>query len=304
MGIDYMKAVEYDKLPAKFRKAQPFDTLCAPVYWLQPKYDGCFVKAVVNHGAQSCKFFTRTGETIHSMGHLAPRLIELAGIMARAKPDDFYEDVTFYGEAWAQDVPFPTISGWVRQHGPAPRLGLVLVDAVCGWARQAPYSARWAAIEGAGIPVAHPGMAGDPGPISRAFCYKSWDGRETTDIARNLVGIGGFDGAILRNIHTMYTPGLVKNGEIVKVKPLMSLDLRVTGVEDATGEKTGRTVYTIAVEYRGVFSWVGSGMPHDFADVPKIGQIVQIDCLGITADGKLREPRFIAIRHDKEEPDT
>jgi DNA ligase-1 len=123
-------------------------------------------------------------------------------------------------------------------------------------------------------------------------------------VARAWVKLGGYDGAIIRNSNTKYTPGLVKNAEIIKVKPLTSLDLRVDSVMTEPGAKTGRPVYTIEVNYKGVTSKVGSGIPHAYNDVPKIGQIVQIDCLGITADGKLREPRFIGIRHDKEEPDT
>jgi hypothetical protein len=31
---------------------------------------------------------------------------------------------------------------------------------------------------------------------------------------------------------------------------------------------------------------------------------VQIDCMGLTEDGALREPRFIANRHDKTQPDA
>ena len=143
------------------------------------------------------------------------------------------------------------------------------------------------------------------GPVFGALTYRvgEWAG-DARDFARLWQSLGGYDGAILRNPGTTYTPGLVKHGEIIKVKPLLSLDLRCVGWNSKPGEKTGRDVYTITVEYKGVLTDVGSGMPHNETDVPRPGDIVQIDALGVTADGKLREPRFIAIRHDKEEPDT
>lgn len=41
-----MKAVEYDKLPVKFKKANPFEGLLDQGYWLQKKYDGCMGIAI------------------------------------------------------------------------------------------------------------------------------------------------------------------------------------------------------------------------------------------------------------------
>jgi DNA ligase-1 len=97
---------------------------------------------------------------------------------------------------------------------------------------------------------------------------------------------------------------MVKNGEIIKVKPTLSLDLRVLQVHVAEGIKTGRPVHTIDVWYNGVRTRVGSGIPHSFNDVPQAGQIVEIECMGLTLTGALREPRFKGIRLDKEQPDV
>jgi DNA ligase-1 len=128
-------------------------------------------------------------------------------------------------------------------------------------------------------------------------------GRDVMKHAADWVAEGGFDGAILRDPHAGYTIGKVKKGQIVKVKPLLSLDLAVQRVHCSPGEKTGRPVYTVEVQYEGVTSMVGSGMPHDEEQVPLAGSIVEIECLGVTEDGKLREPRFKGIRHDKTQPD-
>ena len=34
-----------------------------------------------------------------------------------------------------------------------------------------------------------------------------------------------------------------------------------------------------------------------------IGKIVEVECLGVTEDGSLREPRIKGVRHDKIKPD-
>jgi DNA ligase-1 len=305
MSFDFMKAVEYDKLPVRFKKLYKFEDMQRLGYWLQRKYDGCFVKAVVNCATERCDLFSRTGEVVRSMDHVKPALIEMQRHMRPNSIDHAWDNVTFYGEAWYEGAEFPTISGDFRRQSNSPRLQFVVNDAVKEWDREAPYTARHATIYTSGIPMHRPDDWTPTGPVFGALTYRvgEWVG-DARDFARFWQSLGGYDGAILRNPGTIYTPGLVKHGEIIKVKPLLSLDLRCIGWNSKPGEKTGRDVYTITVEYRRILTDVGSGMPHNETDVPRPGDIVQIDALGVTTDGKLREPRFIAIRHDKEEPDT
>jgi DNA ligase-1 len=123
-------------------------------------------------------------------------------------------------------------------------------------------------------------------------------------VAGNLKATGKYDGAILRNPNSLYRVGLVKDGEVVKVKPVMSLDLLCIGFDEDEGEKTGRVVTTLYVKHKDVMSKVGSGVPHDLSGDKTIGKIVEIECMGITAEGKLREPRFKGVRFDKENPDA
>ena len=142
---------------------------------------------------------------------------------------------------------------------------------------------------------------------SAAVSYADVISRNVLDpnvAAAKLKATGKYDGAILRDPNAGYKIGLVKNGEIVKVKPVLSLDLVVTDVFTEPGAKTGRPVYSIEVIYKGVKSKVGSGVPHKREDVPDIGQIAEVECMDITAEGKLREPRFKGIRFDKEQADV
>ena len=68
------------------------------------------------------------------------------------------------------------------------------------------------------------------------------------------------------------------------------------------GEKTGRLVAVLVVSYRGIRCKVGSGVPHDLTGI-NIGSIVEVEALGVTEKGLLREPRFQGMRTDKPKPD-
>lgn len=298
--LNYMKAVEFDKLPAAFKKAHGrVDNLRQCGWWLQPKYDGCFVKIEVNPFG-SFEITSRTDEPVRSMAHIGEELAD------RCTATGLYG--TFYGEAWHPTETFPVVSGMFRRHSPQPELVFMANDFVEP-DREAPYSDRYATLQALIGRTHSPSVGVDPGLSYAVFCYRSgnWASHATT-FAQNWVrnsGVvwGHYDGAILRDPAATYNPGLVKNGELIKVKPNIRLDLKVTAVQIQRGEKTGREVYTIAVEYQGVETVVGSGMPHKFEDAPKVGQIVEIEAMAVTGSGALREPRFIAIRHDKLQPD-
>jgi DNA ligase-1 len=120
--------------------------------------------------------------------------------------------------------------------------------------------------------------------------------------ANDLKAKGGYDGAVLKDPDAGYSIGNVRLGQIVKVKPTQSLDLAVTAWAKDKGEKTGRDVYTLYVQYKGKTTGVGSGVPHDY--VPAVGHIVEVEFMGFTPDGLLREPRFKGVRFDKTQPDA
>ncbi len=288
--VRILKAVEFSKLSAKFKKQYKDElALYHAGWWLQPKFDGCYAEFHIDRrGTALCRANTRTNEKIYSCQHIIDELYKLT------PPGSF---CTYVGELWCidQDVKFPEISGWVRRHYAAPELTLMCFDILpFGMETTEPYKLRYGRMVE---------LIGNP---SRAVSYAVDVGRNVTDpvaAAANLKATGKYDGAILRDPNAGYTVGLVKNGEIVKVKPVFSLDLRVTDVFTELGEKTGRNVYSIEVVYKGVKSKVGSGIPHNRADVPNIGDIAEVECMDFTADGKLREPRFKGIRHDKEQAD-
>ena len=116
---------------------------------------------------------------------------------------------------------------------------------------------------------------------------------------------GGYDGVVLHHIDAPYFQGRAKY-ESVKIKPLLSYDLEVVGVNAAVGEKTGRATCALVCRWKdGGVQEVATGLSHAEQASPEqfLGKIIEVRAMGLTADGKLREPRFCGVREDKLTPD-
>jgi ATP-dependent DNA ligase len=286
MAEKYMKAVEWDKLSAAFKKTHSQKLAASYGMWLQRKYDGCYGEAVMSDSGD--RMLSREGlDYTKSCAHILRRLRSVG-----------FENGSVIGEVYAFNTPFPEVSGRFRRQSQGEQDVVFIMHDLKD---QRPYSERLSELD------VYEARQWDTEQrllfVADTYKVGEWDG-DPLEWAIKWKAEGGYDGAILRDPKAPYTTGLVKNGEVVKVKPVLSLDLQCAGLFTAEGEKTGRDVYTIGVCYRGVLTMVGSGVPHRKNFCPQPGQIVQIDCMGLTEDGKLREPRFIAIRHDKTQPDT
>lgn len=284
-----MKAVEFAKLSAKFRKKFIDEAdLQAAGWWLQRKYDGCF--GAVDTTARTMS--SRTAEPVQSCYHIVADCLHAFGA-----------GYVVLGEVWHPTFKFPTISGHFRRHSPAPDLVFVVNDILTNAEFEAghssrPYSERFAQFDEAVARYRSPQLT-----AAVTFYSHAYSGQPST-FAAAWQAEGGYDGAILRDPASEWTRGTVKNGELVKVKPTLSLDLKVIGYMLKPGAKTGRGVVTLDVEYQGVITTVGSGVPHDLKGETTVGSIIEVECLGITEDGKLREPRFKGVRFDKLQPDA
>lgn len=293
--VRILKAVEFDKLASAVKKKYgSVQGLRDAGWWLQRKYDGCFGMAVIS-GKGHHRMLSRTGEDYSvSCRHILEQLAETAGNQSYG-----WDDFVVLGEVWHPDLGFHTISGRFRQQREvAAELQFACNDMLPpDLSSEHPYEERFDMLEDLLAFCTIPGalFAVD---TDRHVCG------DPVQVARQLVALGGYDGAILRDPEAGYSIGLAKAGQIVKVKPNISLDLRVVGLTEAVGERTGRAVYTITVEYRGVWTEVGSGMPHVLPPELVCGAIVEVEAMGLTEDGKLREPRFKGVRFDKEEPDA
>lgn len=286
------RAVDRRKVTPKARRDALTLEYLAANYAAETKHDGCqaIVKLYPRGGVE---VVSRTGEV-----YVAP--LPAARVLAAqcaAEVDRWGGLVVFCEAWWPGKDQFPEISGEFRRHAESLRLQLVPFDAVSLAEFQAGHSPRTFEERRKSLPTLAPSQIVHP----ERFEPGTYDAQA---LANRYVKLGGYDGLVLKRLDGTWTQDKKSGDEVIKIKAEVSLDLLVVDVKTGTGEKTGRPVYTITVEYKGVRSDVGSGMPHDLASVPKVGDIVEVLCMEVNKDGHLREPRYKGIRFDKDQPDN
>lgn len=288
------KATDYDSQSAVWKLANPsLDTLSLNYLGIR-KYDGCHLVVRISSDGHG-EAFSRTGEIVTSCDHIIDAVRRVYGV-----------SWVVFGEVWSPTMPFPEISGSFRRNAASPDLCFVPFDIVPAGSyavgiHDVPFSARFTHLMktlrfGAfpGSPLIAPDFfnPGTYGPVA---------------LANKLVADGGSDGLIMRSLSAHWLKDVCKLGELLKVKPNLSLDLRVVGIEEGKGKMAGM-VGALLVEYKGKVSRAG-GLDYDTRrgwlanPASIIGQIVEVECLGITESGLLREPRIKGVRHDKLQAD-
>ena len=279
---------------AKFKKKWPsVEALCNHGWAVQPKYDG--VHAMIHTGSADQpegRALSRTGEAYLSIDHLI-----------KACQRAFGYDWVVFVEVWVPEWKHKDINGAARRQYPNPELKAVVFDAVpqvCfdRGIDDNPYWERLDFVLGCIsqfidlIPPAEvfpeDQVFTDGSVIATALTYKNSE-------------VDAYDGLILRDLNAQWKAGAAKEGEVIKVKPSLSLDLVVVG--HSVEQRATKLGGYFTVEYNGIRSDVGSGLTQAMLQgltlgVYHVGKIVEIECLGITPDGKLREPRFKGFRFD------
>jgi ATP-dependent DNA ligase len=125
-----------------------------------------------------------------------------------------------------------------------------------------------------------------------------------TTQALHYKALGGYDGVVAAKLSGRYVVGAGKGGEFIKFKPLMSESLRVVAVEPAIGIKTGKNTCALVVVYKDQPQRVSTGLTqaevNEYVNFPAsiIGKTVEVEAMGVTVTGLLREPRYKGIRND------
>lgn len=255
----------------------------------QPKYDGVHVMIHTDGYVR-----TRTGEEVLSVPHLLDQAVECFGTGR-----------VLFCEAYKFGTPHKDINGSVRRQYPQPDLIGVVYDTVTqdefdAGASPLPY---WQRLEHAALRVCD-------APSLMVPTEHQFDSEDSVDVDKLALEyknhpVDAYDGLILRDVTAPWAAGAAKKGEVIKVKPSLTLDLKV--VAQHAEERATKLGGFLTVEYNGVPSDVGSGLTQKHLDailgdngfaVNFVGCIAEIECLGVTPDGKLREPRFKGFRYD------
>lgn len=294
------KAVELEALSAKTRDALDEDT-----WIISPKYDGCHVIFLFNKG-EFLKAVSRDNKPCTSMDHVAKQLRELYDLGNGR--------VAICGEAWMQGKEFNEISGAFRRHANQPQLQFVPFDIVpFDWLDEAPVLGQ---LNGRTHTTAYRerlAFLAEPEEFPSSVLPPSyriiWCGFDTAwGLAQKDAKLlkartdNFYDGSVLAQAGGLYKVGSGKGGEFIKCKPLISYTVTVTGAALDFGTKTGKNTAALKFTLDGHEQKVSTGLTQSQVDeitaVGWDGYRIEVEAMGKTVNGLLREPRFKGIRID------
>jgi hypothetical protein len=87
-------------------------------------------------------------------------------------------------------------------------------------------------------------------------------------------------------------------GVILKVKPKLSLDVKVLGWKEGTGRNKGR-LGALITERGDVGTGFNDEQRNAHLKLYKVGTVIEVECMELTPGGKFRQPRFKRVREDK-----
>ena len=290
-----LKPVEFDALSAKKQAAFQWAGRI-----LLPKYDGCFAMMLFFDG-KPAEILSRTGEVVASMEHLFEDALVRYPDIAKTQGG-----VALLGEAWIPGYEFAELSGMFRRQYPQPALCFAVFDTV-QWEGDPfnpklfsahPYKHRVELLQRQARHILSSVIP--PLPIT---CESQGHAITYAKLCKDK---GGYDGAICSDPNAVYLPGAGKDGEFIKLKPLVSYSLLVVGFDEAVGAKTGRATGCLKVRFKdggtlGVATGLSEAEQADLASF--VGKIIEVEAMGISSKGLLREPRFKGIRSDVTTPD-
>lgn len=259
----------------------------------QHKFDGCHVIVLV--GINVVRIFSREGKECFSMPHIAEHIRKTSA-----------PNMVYFGEAYHPNMEFKDISGMFRRQKPQDELFFFPFDAVTLQEFRTGSSSRAYIDRIKALRV----IGSAANQVVPASLYASQaSALEAAAHNRSITGWKwGLDGLMAKQIEGTWEAGVDRQGRQLKLKDHLSLDLEVCGVVEGEGKFQGM-VGALRVYWRGEAVTVSGGkLTNDerikFYDYPSllVGKIVEVHALGLTPDGKLREPRFQRIRDDKTEP--
>lgn len=281
---------------------------------ISPKYDGCHVIFLFQDG-EYMGAISRTGEVVRSMAHIALALPLLYSI------DE--GNVAICGEAWQEGKEFNEISGAFRRHTPQPQLQFVPFDVV-PWTADTSgpvLTPRLGLLNGKQHTARYLDRLGwlcEQWPVTGTACviqpkYVALRSMRLTEAYSYASGVAAglkartnnfYDGAVLAQGNGLYKVGSGKGGEFIKCKPLLSYSVKVGAVIADVGGKTGKATCVLCFDLDGHIQKVSTGLTQEqaeqFTSYPNLilDKTIEVEAMGKTVNGFLREPRFKGIRDD------
>ncbi|QPI17691.1 putative DNA ligase [Alteromonas phage vB_AmeP_R8W] len=116
----------------------------------------------------------------------------------------------------------------------------------------------------------------------------------------------GREGVILKRYDAPYSPDK-RNADLLKIKEELTVEMRVLDVIEGQGDHRGMAGKLLCIDEVNQKHEIGMGAAKheqriEYFQQPNliVGKVVEIKAMKKLKDGSYREPRFKAIRHDKE----
>ncbi len=116
----------------------------------------------------------------------------------------------------------------------------------------------------------------------------------------------GREGVIMKRVDAPYSPDK-RNADLLKIKEELTVEMRVLDVIEGQGDHRGMAGKLLCIDEVNQKHEIGMGAAKheeriEYFQQPKsiVGKVVEIKAMKKLKDGSYREPRFKAIRHDKE----
>lgn len=287
---DYLSpsASNYADLSAKVRKTIPPESELHLHYAAMKKYDG--VSGIVDLAAGTMT--SRTGEDYSvSCAHIISQCIGIFG-----------EEGKVYGEVWHPTLPQSTISGDFRRQssGVAEHLKFVVFDIFFDRSDDPGQAGRYAAI------LEY--LYGNPCDIIAADYFNPGTYGTGKQLMETYMPGGGYDGIVYYDPNALFEVGKNKSGTIIKEKPSVTFDLEVVSFNYGKGRHANR-IGALVMRFKEGKTLTLSGMSDAERDAwtanPSLilGKIVEVEAMGLSTNGSLREPRYKGVRYDKLHPD-
>lgn len=289
---DYLSpsASNYADLSAKVRKTLPPEDQIHLHYAAMRKYDGVSGCVDLDAGTMT----SRTGEDYS---------VSCAHIIKRCQ-DVFGSGGKIYGEVWHQTDPQSKISGDFRRQssGCAEHLLFVIFDCDFPHSDDPGQAERYISI------LEYLFDEPEGSCLLEAAYYNPGTYGTGKQLMETYMPGGGYDGLVYYNPKAEFAVGKDKLGNIIKEKPSVTFDLEVVGHELGKGRHANR-IGAIHLRFRDGKILKSSGMSDAERDAwtadPSLimGKIVEIEAMGESSGGSLREPRYKGVRYDKIKPD-
>lgn len=294
------KPIELRNLSPKV--LQDIDIYDPKQYVWEYKYDGCCTLIVVS--GDTAKAYSRQGKPVFSLDHLLPHMARM--------PDGVY-----FGEAYHFNLPHSEINGMYRKQSVQEDLQLVLFDFVHPEEFATGHSPRKfmdrrAELWGHFTHVILDAHYAPTPCITMSTMFRPDRIEENETLIANLRKHYKLelDGFVAKRRDGEWYAGSGKGGEQVKVKDVLSLDLKVVDVVEGEGKFAGAVGSLIVEDSEGKRFSVSGGrltLPErvSYLRSPSqiVGSVVEVHALGLSQHGDLREARFQRVRYDKDSPD-